>query len=91
MNGRFRSLLCAGTTAALLAGAPAPAQAQAAPQARSSTAELLQPHLVDIGGRRLNLVCVGEGSPTIVFDLPIFGNLLQWRKVIRPVAEISRA
>lgn len=70
---------------------PAAAASAAASQARSSTPELLQPHLVDIGGRRLNLVCVGEGSPTIVFDLPIFGNLLQWRKVMRPVAAISRA
>lgn len=79
----------------LVAAAGAAAASAAAPsddpQARSSTPELLQPHLVDIGGRRLNLVCVGEGSPTIVFDLPIFGDLLQWRKVMRPVAGISRA
>lgn len=67
------------------------AAAKSAAQPQTATPELLQPHLVDIGGRRLNLVCVGEGSPVIVFDLPIGGNLLQWRKVMRPVARLSRA
>jgi hypothetical protein len=56
----------------VLAGPPAIASAQD----RSATPELLAAHLVDIGGRRLNLVCVGDGSPTIVFDLPFGGHLL---------------
>ena len=63
----------------------------ASAQGRSLTPELLEPHLVDIGGRRLNLVCVGEGSPTIVFDLPFGGHLLQWQKVMQGAARISRA
>jgi pimeloyl-ACP methyl ester carboxylesterase len=67
------------------AGAPAEAPR------RSSTPELIEPHLVDIGGRRLNLVCMGEGSPTVVFDLPLAGDLLVWRKVARSVAKVSRA
>jgi pimeloyl-ACP methyl ester carboxylesterase len=71
----------------LLAGLPHVTTAQT----RSTTPELLEPHLVDIGGRRLNIVCVGKGSPTIVFDLPIMGHLLQWQKVAPSVSKISRA
>jgi pimeloyl-ACP methyl ester carboxylesterase len=87
-RGLIRKITTALALPALLAAQPAPAGVEAV---GASTAELLQPHLVDIGGRRLNLVCVGEGSPTVVFDLPVFGHLLQWRKVMGPVSRISRA
>ena len=89
--GRLRGAVAALCFFTMAAGGAGAVAAQAPAEMSAATPELLQPHLVDIGGRRLNLVCVGEGSPTIVFDLPIFGNLLQWRKVMRPVAGISRA
>jgi pimeloyl-ACP methyl ester carboxylesterase len=30
--------------------------------------------LVDVGGRRLHLLCIGEGSPTVLFEPSGFGN-----------------
>jgi len=49
-------------------------------------------HLVDLGnGRKLNMVCMGRGSPTLVFELGLGGNQLHWKKVAVPAAEISRA
>jgi len=32
--------------------------------------------LVDIGGRRLHLICIGEGGPTVVFEPSGFGGAL---------------
>jgi pimeloyl-ACP methyl ester carboxylesterase len=59
--------------------------------ARSSTPELLQPHLVDIGGRRMNLVCVGEGSPTLLFDVGAGSNLLTWQPIAHRAEALTRA
>jgi pimeloyl-ACP methyl ester carboxylesterase len=48
-------------------------------------------HLVDIGdGRRLNIVCSGRGSPTVVFMQGLSGNFADWRKVRGPVAALTR-
>lgn len=61
--------------------------------ARSSAdAPLMQRHLVEIeGGRRLNFVCAGKGSPTLVFEDGLGANLLTWQKVIGPVSQVARA
>jgi pimeloyl-ACP methyl ester carboxylesterase len=32
--------------------------------------------LVDIGGRRLHLLCIGEGTPTVIFEASGWGNAL---------------
>ncbi|HKT97602.1 MAG TPA: alpha/beta hydrolase [Paraburkholderia sp.] len=47
--------------------------------------------LVDIGGRRIQLYCVGTGSPTVVFEsgLDISGSL-SWAAVQAPVAKTTR-
>ena len=56
------------------------------------TPELLKPHLVRLDdGRRLNMVCFGKGAPTVVFEHGGDGSILDWRKVERPVAAITRA
>jgi protein-S-isoprenylcysteine O-methyltransferase Ste14/pimeloyl-ACP methyl ester carboxylesterase len=34
--------------------------------------------LVDIGGRRLHLLCIGAGEPTVMFEPPGFGNSLSF-------------
>ncbi len=48
-------------------------------------------HLVDISdGRRLNIVCTGKGSPTVVFMQGLSGNFADWRKVRGPVATFTR-
>ena len=33
---------------------------------------------VDIGGRRLHLLCIGSGEPTVMFESPSFGNALSF-------------
>jgi pimeloyl-ACP methyl ester carboxylesterase len=49
-------------------------------------------HLVDIGGgRHLNMVCTGTGSPTVVFLQGLGSNMLVWRRVKDPVAGFVRA
>jgi protein-S-isoprenylcysteine O-methyltransferase Ste14/pimeloyl-ACP methyl ester carboxylesterase len=32
--------------------------------------------LVDVGGRRLHLLCIGEGSPTVIFESSGFGSAI---------------
>ena len=48
--------------------------------------------LVDIGGRRMQIECLGSGSPTVVFEtgLDYLGSL-SWAKVHGPVAQFTRA
>ncbi|HTZ55512.1 MAG TPA: alpha/beta hydrolase [Candidatus Acidoferrum sp.] len=51
-------------------------------------------HLVDIGnGRRINIYCLGSGSPTVIFDsgLEIGSGTLPWRYVQPAVAQFTRA
>src|ERR1700742_204571 len=48
-------------------------------------------HLVDIGGgRHLNMVCMGTGSPTVVFLQGSGSDITDWRKVREPVAVLTR-
>jgi len=51
-----------------------------------------QGQLVDLGGRRIQLYCVGTGSPTVVFEsgLDIDGSL-SWAAVQASVAKATRA
>lgn len=47
--------------------------------------------LVDIGGYRLHLNCIGSGSPTVVFDAGLSDDSLAWYKVQPEVAKRERA
>lgn len=47
--------------------------------------------LVDVGGYRLHLYCVGEGRPTVVFDSGAFDSLRQWDLVQAELATITRS
>ena len=61
-------------------------------QPSAGNPELLGKNLVDIGGgRRMNIVCIGQGSPTIVFDYGMGEHILVWEKVQAPVSAITRA
>jgi pimeloyl-ACP methyl ester carboxylesterase len=46
--------------------------------------------LVDVGGRRLHLLCIGEGQPTVVFEPSGFGNALSSSKARAEVAAVTR-
>jgi pimeloyl-ACP methyl ester carboxylesterase len=50
-----------------------------------------RPHqLVDIGGRRLNLFCLGSGSPTVILDAGLGDDISAWRKVQGEIAGTTR-
>lgn len=46
--------------------------------------------LVDIGGYRLHIYCLGEGSPTVVLDSGIGGFSLEWVDIQRALARHTR-
>jgi pimeloyl-ACP methyl ester carboxylesterase len=46
---------------------------------------------IDIGGRHLNLVCDGQGSPTVVFLQGLGGGITAWDRVRNPVSALARA
>ena len=75
----------AGTSALAAAVADPAADARDLPYTRAQ-------QRVDIGhGRRLNLYCVGQGSPTVVFDAGLGGNTASWDLVQPAVALKTRA
>ncbi|MFN2528926.1 MAG: alpha/beta fold hydrolase [Candidatus Baltobacteraceae bacterium] len=46
--------------------------------------------LVDIGGFRLNIVCMGTGAPTVVFDSGLEDWAPAWALIQPPVSRITR-
>ena len=53
---------------------------------------LMTKHLVDIGsGRRMNIVCTGQGSPTVVFEYGLGSHLLHWQKVQPEASKFTTA
>jgi pimeloyl-ACP methyl ester carboxylesterase len=46
---------------------------------------------VDVGGRKLNLYCVGEGAPTVVFEADAGRAGWDWSAVLPEVAKRTRA
>jgi len=46
--------------------------------------------LVDVGGRRLHLVCSGQGSPTVVLEAGASAFAIDWTLVQREVARTNR-
>jgi pimeloyl-ACP methyl ester carboxylesterase len=65
----------------------------AAPVAQDASADAFsKPHqLVDIGGRKMNLYCSGQGATTVVFDAPSGEAGWNWFKVHPVVARHTRA
>jgi pimeloyl-ACP methyl ester carboxylesterase len=46
--------------------------------------------LFDVGGYRLHLYCVGEGTPTVVLDAGLGGGVLDWGTVQPEVSKFAR-
>src|SRR4051794_6254921 len=46
--------------------------------------------LVDVGGHRLHLWCVGAGSPVVVLEAGGGGNVLEWSRVQPDAAKTTR-
>jgi pimeloyl-ACP methyl ester carboxylesterase len=47
--------------------------------------------LIDVGGHRLHLWCIGQGSPTVVFDSGLGGTAFDWYSVLRDVSGFTTA
>src|SRR5579871_1630640 len=64
----------------------------AAAQTSESSPTLLTKNLIAIeGGRHLNMVCIGEGSPAVVFEYGANGHILDWQKVQPQVSALTKA
>ena len=52
-----------------------------------------RPHqLVPVQGpRRLDLFCVGHGTPVVVFESGLGGDAIDWRKVQGPIGQVTEA
>ena len=78
----------------VVSAAPASAQSAAPPQAEvpEQVAPYLKPQrLVRIqGGRTINLVCLGEGSPTVVLTAGMGGWSVVWNWIQRPLSQKTR-
>ena len=73
----------------LLALLIAPSWAQ---QMSAGSPDMAKKNLIDIGdGRRMNIVCIGAGSPVVVFEYGLGGHILRWQKVQAPVSAATRA
>jgi pimeloyl-ACP methyl ester carboxylesterase len=82
----------AGLIAVALASVSSPSLL-AAPVAQPAAGDAFaRPHqLVDIGGRRMNLYCSGQGATTVVFDAPSGEAGWNWFRVQPAVATHTRA
>jgi pimeloyl-ACP methyl ester carboxylesterase len=79
---------------AAVAGAIVCAQIAAAPQQKPPPYDVglyLHPQrLVDIGGRRLNIICTGAGSPTVILEAGLVADSSAWRLVQPAVSRGTR-
>ena len=46
--------------------------------------------LVDVGGYRMHIYCIGEGSPTVILDSGLSDSWLSWYKVQPDVGQFTR-
>ena len=46
--------------------------------------------LIDVGGYRIHVACEGYGTPTVLVDVGLGGNSLEWRYVVNEVREFTR-
>lgn len=70
--------------------ASVPQQAFVPPAAFDPEPYLRAQHMVDIGGRRLNVYCTGSGSPTVILDANESDDTSDWRFVQPLLAKRTR-
>lgn len=46
--------------------------------------------LIDVGGYRMHIACEGYGTPTVLVDVGLGGNSLEWRFVVDEVRKFTR-
>jgi len=64
---------------------------EAPPKMTAGSPELLDRRLIDIGGgQRLNMVCIGKGAPTLVFEQALGGTILDWQYIQADLSKTNR-
>ena len=88
LRGLARGL---GAVLALIAGLALAGAAYEAVAARGDARTYPPPgRLVDVGGYRLQIQCVGTGSPTVVLDAGLGGTSLDWNLVQPAIGQTTR-
>ena len=87
-----QAVTAAGPSAmpALPAPATLPTATSAGQPGSDDTAYLRAQQRVDIGGRRLNLVCIGQGTPTVIFDSGLGDWSFSWSLVQPQIGKLTR-
>ncbi len=80
-----------GVVAALIAGLSLAGAGYEAVAARGDARAYPPPgQMVDVGGYRLHIQCVGTGSPTVVLDAGLGGTSLDWSLVQTEMGQTTR-
>lgn len=86
----FHSVVWLGMATLALAGSAR--SATPTPAVVTDMAFIQPARLVDIGnGRRMNLYCIGHGSPTVIFEAGLGDQIRAWAMVQPAIAKITRA
>jgi len=56
----------------------------------AARSQQIDDRLVDVGGYKLHIKCVGHGSPLVVFESGLGGNADSWAKVVPNVSQTTR-
>jgi pimeloyl-ACP methyl ester carboxylesterase len=59
-------------------------------EARDRRFNPMEGQLVDVGGRKMHIYCVGTGTPTVVLDSGLGDSYLSWKKVQPQIARFTR-
>jgi pimeloyl-ACP methyl ester carboxylesterase len=87
------TLVALGSALLLSIGGVVPAQPEPVPATAEDQRMLayVQPgQLVDIGGRRINMLCAGSGRPTVILMAGIFSWSMVWYKTQPAIAQKTR-
>src|SRR5215216_2531624 len=80
-----------GLAAFVLAVAASGATYEVIASARDTAAYPPPGRLIDVGSHRLHLSCIGEGSPTVVFESGLANMSADWANVQPQVGAVTRA
>ena len=86
---RLTLLAPAALLVAACSAAPATSTSTPAPTAEPTTS-LATGMSVDVGGRSLFIYCVGTGSPTVILEAGMTGDLRTWQDVVPGVSPKTR-
>lgn len=60
------------------------------PEVVTDMAYIEPAHMVDVGGRKMNIFCVGHGSPTVVLEAGLGDQIRAWALVQPEIGKVTR-